>query len=152
GGDQLALMLDAVPEDNRLGIRLDLTAPGDGVIAAMAGLTDPLRVQVDGSGTWQSWNGRLNANLANTEFARLQVGARDGSFTLRGPTRVARLFEGPTAQLLGPVLNIDMKGALEERRIALEGNLNSDAFQLNTNGVVDLAESSFDELRVGFVL
>jgi len=154
GGDRLALMVDAVPEDNRLGIRMDLTAPGDGVIAAMAGLTDPLRVQVGGSGTWESWNGRLDANLAGTEFARLQVAARDGTFTLRGPTRVARLFEeqAQTAALLGPVLNIDMQAALEDRRATLVGNLNSDAFQLNTNGAVDLSDNSFDELRVGFVL
>jgi translocation and assembly module TamB len=154
GGDQLALMLDAVPEENRLGLRLDLTAPGDGVIAALAGLTDPLRVQAGGSGTWESWNGRLDANLAGSEFARLQIAARDGTFTVRGPTRVARLFEeqAQTAALLGPVLNVNMQAALEDRRATLAGNLNSDAFQLTTNGAVDLSDNSFDELRVGFVL
>ncbi len=152
GGDQLALVLDAVPEENQLDIRLDLNAPGNGVIAALAGLTDPLRVQVNGNGTWESWNGRLDANLAGTEFARLQIAARDGTFGLRGPTRVARLFEGPTAQLLGPVLNIDMQAALQDRRATLAGNVASDAFRLNTNGVVDLSDNTFDDLRLGFVL
>lgn len=152
GGDRLALVLDAVPEDNRLDLDFDLRAPGDGVIAALAGLTEPLTVQLEGRGDWEAWNGRLSANLAGSEFARLQLAARDGTFTLRGPTRVARLFEGPTATLLGPVLNIDMSAALDERRANLAGSIGSDAFRLNTNGVVDLSDNSFEDLRLGFVL
>ena len=152
GGDRIALELDAVPEDNRLDLDLDLQAPGDGVIAALAGLTEPLRVQLNGAGTWANWNGRLDANLAGTEFARLRLAARDGTFMLNGPTRVARLFEGSTATLLGPILNVDLTAALDERRVDLAGGVSSDAFRLNTNGVVDLAESAFDELRLGFVL
>ena len=152
GGDRLAVTLDAVPEENRLGIELDVNAPEGGVIAALAGLDQPLRVQLNGNGDWDSWTGRLNANLAQAEFARLQIAARSGTFAVRGPTRVARLFDGPTAALLGPVLNLDLTGALAERRVDLSGGVSSDAFRLNTNGVVDLGESLFDELRLGFVL
>ena len=152
GGDRIALKLDAVPEENRLGLDLDLAAPGDGVIAALAGLTEPVRVRLKGDGTWANWNGRLAANLAGSEFARLRIGAQDGTFTVEGPTRVARLFEGQTAALLGPVLNVDMTGALDERRVTLSGNAASDAFRLNTNGIVDLGQSTFDEMRLGVVL
>ena len=77
GGDRIALKLDAVPEANRLDLDLDLNAPGDGVIAALAGLTEPLRVRLNGSGSWESWNGRLAADLAGSEFARLRLAARD---------------------------------------------------------------------------
>ena len=152
GGDRIALELDAVPDDNRFDVSLDLNAPGDGVIAALAGLTEPLRVQVAGKGTWDRWNGRLDANLAGSEFARLRIAGNDGTFQVRGPTRVARLFEGPTATLLGPILNVDMTAALEERRATLAGNLNSDAFRLNTNGLVDLSDNSFEDLKLAFVL
>ncbi|KHL25296.1 hypothetical protein PK98_00685 [Croceibacterium mercuriale] len=152
GGDTVALVLDAVPDDNRLDIKLDLNAPAGGVISALAGLSDPLRVQVDGRGSWASWDGRLNADLAGAAFARVQVLARDGTFTLRGPTRVARLFEGPTATLLGPILNLDVTGKLADRKVDLAGNVNSDAFRLNTAGMVDLSDNSFDALRLGFVL
>ena len=62
------------------------------------------------------------------------------------------LFEGPTAALLGPVMNIDMSAALEERRATLAGNLGSDAFRLNANGLVDLSDNSFDDLKLAFVL
>ena len=152
GGDRVALRLDAVPEQNKLDLDLDVNAPGNGVIAALAGLTDPLRVQVKGAGDWNNWNGRFDANLAGSEVARLRLAARDGTFRLQGPTRVARLFEGPTAALLGPILDLDMTGTLDERRVDLSGNVSSDAFRLGTNGVVDLADSVFDELRLQFVL
>lgn len=152
GGDRLALLLDAVPEDNRLDIDLDLQAPGDGVIAALAGLTDPLRVRLQGDGDWAAWNGQLAADLADSELARLQLSARDGTFALQGPTQVARLFEGPTASLLGPVLDIELTAALEERRANLTGNLGSDAFRLDADGVIDLSDNSFEDLRLGFVL
>jgi len=152
GGDRLALVLDAVPEDNRLDLDLDLDAPGDGVIAAMAGLTDPLRVQIAGEGDWQAWNGRLAANLGGSQFARLDLAARDGTFSVRGPTQVARLFEGPTAVLLGPVLNVDLTAALEDRRANLSGTLGSDAFRLNTEGLVDFSDNSFEQLQLDFAL
>ncbi|MBU2342308.1 MAG: translocation/assembly module TamB domain-containing protein, partial [Alphaproteobacteria bacterium] len=152
GGDRIALKLDAVPEDNRLDLDLDLNAPGDGVIAALAGLTEPLRVRLNGSGSWESWNGRLAADLAGSEFARLRLAARDGTFTLAGPTRIARLFEGPTAALLGPILDLDLAGALDERRVTLSGGVASDAVRLTTNGLVDLGESAFEDLRLGLVL
>ncbi|GMM92556.1 translocation/assembly module TamB domain-containing protein [Qipengyuania sp. MTN3-11] len=152
GGDRVALLLDAVPEENRFDLSLDLDAPGDGVIAAMAGLSESLRVELAGEGTWDRWSGRLDADLAGSEFARLRLAGRDGTFQIRGPTRVARLFEGPTATLLGPVLNVDMTAAVEERRAMLAGNLNSDAFRLNTNGLVDLSDNSFEDLKLAFVL
>ena len=152
GGDRIALLLDAVPEENKLDLDLDLNAPGNGVLAAMAGLTEPVRIRLNGNGSWEAWNGRLDANLAGSEFARLQLSAREGTFAVRGPARIARMFEGPTAALLGPVMNIDMTATLDERRATLAGNLGSDAFRLNTNGLVDLSDNSFEDLKLAFVL
>ena len=85
--------------------RLTLSAPAGGVVATLAGLTAPLSVRVNGRGDWQRWDGRLLADLDNAPLARLALSARDGTFGVRGPTRVARLVEGPTAALLGPITN-----------------------------------------------
>ncbi|NVD44549.1 translocation/assembly module TamB domain-containing protein [Qipengyuania atrilutea] len=152
GGDRLALVLDAVPEENRLALDLDLQAPGDGVIAALAGLTEPLSLEISGRGDWEAWNGTLAANLAGSEFARLDLAARDGTFAVEGPTRIARLFDGPTAALLGPVTTIDLSATPEERRIDLGGSISSDAFRLNTAGIVDLSDNSFDNFKATFAL
>jgi len=151
-GDRINLVLDAVPEQNRLALDLDLSAPEGGVITALAGLDQALRVQLEGRGSWAEWNGRLAANLAGSPLARLQIAARDGTVAVRGPTRVAQLFEGPTAQLLGPVLDVDVTGTMEERAVALAGNIASDAFRLNANGTVDLSDNTFQDMRLGFVL
>lgn len=152
GGDRLALRLEAVPEENRLALNAFLNAPADGVVARLAGLEAPLRVQLQGAGDWQRWNGRLLADLDNAPFARLVLSARNGTFGVRGPTRVARLFEGPTAALLGPITNVAVQSTWENRRADLNAQLSSDAFTLVGNGVADFGRNRFDDLRLNFAL
>ncbi|WP_240956984.1 translocation/assembly module TamB domain-containing protein [Pseudopontixanthobacter vadosimaris] len=152
GGDEIRLVLDAVPEENRLALDLALDAPADGVLAALAGLDQSIALRVGGRGDWAAWNGRLDADLGGESFADLAIIARDGTFTLRGATRVARLLEGQAAALFGPTTAVDVTFTPEERRVELAGSIGSDAFRLNANGGVDLSDNSFDGLRVGFVL
>jgi len=152
GEDRIAGLIEAVPDDGVLVLDLDINAPADGVLAAMAGLNAPLSATVKGTGDWAEWNGRLDADLAGEELARLALGARDGTFTVTGPTRLARLFEGPGAALLGPVLDFDLAAALDNRRATLSGGVASDAFRLNTSGTLDLGASAFEDLKLGFVL
>ncbi|WP_299308391.1 translocation/assembly module TamB domain-containing protein [uncultured Croceicoccus sp.] len=152
GGDRLALKLDAVPEENRLDIDVKLRAPQGGVVTTLAGLDQPVALDLSGRGDWARWNGRLAANLGGSEFARLAILARDGTFTVRGPTRVARLFEGQTAALLGPVTTIDMTGALNERSANLTGTIESDALRVGADGIIDLSDNSFDDMKVTLAL
>lgn len=152
GGDRIRLILDAVPEQNRMDVNLALDAPEGGIIAAMSGLEEPLNIRLSGNGDWASWKGALNADLGGSEFVRLGLSARDGTFGIKGSTRIARLFDGPTASLLGPVTNIDMLAALDERRADLKGQIYSDAFRLASDGLVDLGESRFEDLNLDFQL
>ena len=152
GGDRFALILDAVPDDNQLDMDLDLQAPGDGVIAALAGLTEPLDVKLQGAGDWASWNGNLDAALGGEQFADLDLSARDGTFQMIGPLRLQKFAPPSTAALLGEVTNIDVTTALDERVANVEGRVFSDAFNLAVNGGIDLAESSFDAFEANFVL
>jgi translocation and assembly module TamB len=152
GGDRLALTLDAVPESNRLAIKGRLDAPKGGIIAAMGGFPEAVAMRVDGRGDWRKWDGKLDADLGGKELARLALSARDGTFALKGPTYFARLFEGPTANLLGPVTNVDLSAVLKERRADLSGSIASDAFNLGADGLVDLSDNSFDDLKLAFVL
>jgi translocation and assembly module TamB len=152
GGDRFKVKLDAVPATNKLDIDLDLDAPRGGVIATLAGLNAPLAVKIGGKGSWAAWNGEVAANLAGGELARIAVTARDGTFTLRGPTRIARLVTGPTANLLGPITNLDLTAALANRRARLSGRIWSDAFNLTPDGLIDLSDNSFEALKLDFVL
>ena len=80
--------------------------------------------------------GQLDADLAGQELARLALTARDGTFTLKGPTRIARLVTGPTANLLGPVTTFDLTAVLNQRRADLSGAVSSDSAisPLSTSG------------------
>lgn len=152
GGDRLALTLDAVPDDNRLALDAFISAPAGGVLATIAGLTEPVRARVQGRGDWRKWDGRLLADLDNAPFARLVLTARNGNFGVRGPTRVARLVEGPTAALLGPITNVAVQSTWANRRADLNGRLSSDAFTLVANGVADLGRDRFEDLKLDFGL
>ncbi|MCT2401074.1 translocation/assembly module TamB domain-containing protein [Novosphingobium mangrovi (ex Huang et al. 2023)] len=152
GGDTFTLMLDAVPSKNRLGIDLDMDAPRGGLIASLAGLDQPMTLKIAGKGDWAAWNGTFRADLGKNELARLALTARNGTFAIKGPTHLARLFTGPTAGLLGPITNFDLSAALDERRATLSGMMSSDAFDFTPNGIVDLSENRFEQLKLAFVL
>jgi translocation and assembly module TamB len=152
GGDKLDLALDAVPEANRLGLRLALDSPVDGVVTKLAGLKAPLALRIAGRGDWKKWDGRFDADLDRSPFARLALTARNGSFGIRGPTRVARLVTGPTAALLGSITTLDLHSTWQNRRAVVDGRIASDAFTLDTRGAADLAHNRFDDLRLAFAL
>ena len=152
GGDRFRFNLDAVPASNRLSIDVDLSAPAGGMIAALAGIKQPLTLKIGGKGDWKAWNGNLAANLGGGKLADLSLMARDGTFTIKGPTQIARLMTGPSAILLGPVTNVDLTAALDKRTAAISGLITSDAFRLTPSGTVDLAANRFDKLHLAFVL
>ena len=152
GGDSFTFALDAVPAKNRLGIGLDLEAPKGGIIASLGGLTQPLTLKLDGKGGWSAWNGTLKADLGTGELARLALTARNGTFQIKGPARIARLLTGPAANLLGPVTQIDVSAALDQRRATLSGMIASDAFNFTPSGTLDLSQNRFDHLQLAFEL
>ncbi|WP_137751660.1 translocation/assembly module TamB domain-containing protein [Sphingopyxis sp. L1A2A] len=151
-GDTLALLLDAVPEANRLAMTLDVTAPQGGVLAAMGGFSEPLTAKLTGRGDWKTWNGTLVANLGAAPLARLGLSGRDGTFAVKGMTQASRLFTGPVAALLGPQTAIDLTARLDARKADLDGRLSSDAFRLGVSGGVDLGTSRYEALQLAFVL
>lgn len=152
GGDRFDVVLDAVPDRNRLDIRLDLNAPKGGLIAALGGFKEPLALKVDGRGDWANWNGKLDAKLGGSELARLGVTARNGTFAIKGPTRIARMFTGPTAGLLGPITNLDVTAAFRKRRATIAGRIGSDAFDIVPDGDIDLSDNTFHDLKLVFAL
>lgn len=152
GGDRLALILDAVPEQNRLDFKLTLDAPRSGLITSLSGLTQPLAVRIDGRGDWKNWNGKFDADLGGQEFMRLALTARDGTFAVKGPAKLSRLVNGATANLLGPENAIDLTAVLKERRANVDGTLSGPAMGLTAKGLVDLSDNSFEDFKVGFAL
>lgn len=147
-GDTLKLLLDAVPEANRLAITLDVNAPQGGVLAAMSGFKEPLVAKLDGRGDWKVWNGNLTANLGTAPLAQVALTARDGTFAAKGTAQASRLLSGPMSELLGTETAIDLTARLDKRKAAIDGRLSSDAARLGISGGVDMGASRYEGLQL----
>ncbi|WP_066762196.1 translocation/assembly module TamB domain-containing protein [Sphingobium sp. CCH11-B1] len=151
-GDRLQAKLDAVPAQNRLAMSGTLTAPKDGIIAAMSGLTDGMTATLDGRGSWQAWDGRIIARTPKGELANIALAARNGNFTAKGPVRPGLVFAGAVDRLTGPQMDVDLFAGLNERRVNLKGTLRSPALAADAQGLIDLGQSRFSALRINAAL
>jgi translocation and assembly module TamB len=152
GGDRLALLLDAVPERNKLDIDLKLDAPAQGLVAGFSGVAQPLSLAIAGKGDWTAWNGRLSGNMGAEMLADVALAARDGTFTVRGPVRPGLFLTGPARDMLEPVTQLDMTAQAVERRVQLKGGLASDNFAFAADGLADLGTSRLSDMKLSFRL
>jgi translocation and assembly module TamB len=152
GGDHIALLLDAVPEDNRLILDLKLDAPAQGLLAGFTGVEQPFAVSLNGAGDWKKWDGKLTGRMGSEGLANVAIAARQGTFTVRGPMRPGLLLTGPGRNMLEPVTIIDLTAALKDRRAQIDGTVTSDNFTLGAEGLVDLGASRMENLNLAFRL
>ena len=82
GGDLFFLKRDAVPEDNRFDIVVQLDAPANGLFAGLAGRKVPIKANLSGRGDWCKWDGALTAHLASEGIAALSITALQGTCAL----------------------------------------------------------------------
>jgi translocation and assembly module TamB len=148
GGDRLALTLDAVPDADRLVLDARLAAPTDGIVAGMAGLSQPLVAQMSGRGNWSGWKGRAQAMLGGQPLADLDLHARGGTFTVKGALHPGLIMAGPVARLTAPGLLVDLSTTLAQRRADTHVSLRSDALAVTASGLLDLASSRFGGVQV----
>ncbi|MEO7690125.1 MAG: translocation/assembly module TamB domain-containing protein [Sphingomonas sp.] len=147
-GDRLTIALDAVPDKDRLVIDARLDAPTGGIVADMAGLTQPLVARIGGRGSWSAWQGKAIATLGGQALAGLDVQAQNGTFTVRGPLHPGVLMAGPVERLTAPQLLVDLTATLANRRADTRLSLRSDALAVNAKGMIDLGQSRFDAFSV----
>ncbi len=152
GGDKLKLVLDAVPEANRLALDMHIDAPADGVVSGLSGVKQPLALVLAGKGDWKAWNGRLSGTMGAEQLADVTIAARDGSFAVKGPIRPGLFLTGPGRAMLEPVTQLDIVARAEERRVQLRGGAASENFTFGADGLVDLGASSMKDLALDFRL
>lgn len=147
-GDRLTIALDAVPDKDRLVINARLDAPTGGIVAGLAGLTQPLVARIGGRGSWSAWQGKAVATLGGQALAGLDLQARNGTFTVQGPLHPGVLMAGPVERLTAPQLLVDLTTTLANRRADTRLSLRSDALAVNAKGMIDLGRSRFDAFSV----
>lgn len=150
-GDRLVLRLDAVPDDDRFDVGLNLDAPADGLVAGLAGTTEPLRARLAGKGSWQRWDGALTARVADAELADVVLSARAGRFTARGTAQPALLAgDGVVGRAFAGRTAIDISATLADRAADVDARITSAALAVTADGVIDMAAGGYRGLDVGF--
>ncbi len=146
--DELSLLVDARPDQNKLNIDAHLSAPQDGIVTSLLGLKQNLRATLAGHGTWKQWDGRLLAGLGEDDLADLQLTARDGRFQVKGVTRPDLVLTGESAEILRPNVQVDVTSILRKRSLDLDLTLTSEVASIKANGLLDLGYNRFSHLGI----
>ena len=148
GGDTLNLILDAVPDQNKLTVKGRIVAPVGGVVASMASLKAPLTATVDGRGSWSSWAGKAMATLGGQPLADLTLTARSGHIEVRGYTQPGLYLAGPVERLTSPRLDVAIDTTLNDRKADTRMKLRSSALSVDAGGLIDFANNQFGNFAV----
>jgi len=146
-GDVVNLVLAAVPEEDRLDLDLEVSAPGDGVIAALAGWSSALEATLKGEGTWNQWDGRFTSDWAGQSLAALNLTARDGVFTANGPAQLSRLVPETVAALFAGETLINAKARLDEASTYLDASLTTEALTATAQGALSFEANRFEAFK-----
>ncbi len=148
GGDRLALTLDSEPDRDKFDVAAAVDAPANGVLGAVVGTHLPFTVRLDGDGHWRDWRGGLVVRAGAGELAKLALTARSGRYDLNGVIRPSLVTSGRIQRLTAPMLAVTGNAVLVNRRLDTHVGIASPALRVGVNGIVDLANSSFDTVRV----
>jgi translocation and assembly module TamB len=144
GADTIRFALDSRPDDGRFDIDGVATAPQGGIIAGLAGFTEPVAVAIKGDGNWKHWRGRFVVMRQSGTLTNLAIDAQDGRYVLHGP--LARI--GPLAVLGKGMAMIDADVRFENRIVSGKAGLSVPGLTLTAEGGVDLTQSRYDNLLV----
>ena len=148
GGDVFTMLVDAEPDGNRFDLDLDWRAPAGGFLAAMVGAEDDLVIDLDGNGTWTSWEGEFDAVQGGTDLADFDIYMESGQYRIVGRARPGPYVEGLPARALGDTVMLTASGSLEAS--VLEGSfmLRGAGVNADGEGAIDLANNRFDDLVI----
>lgn len=149
GGDELSLLLDAEPDRDDFDLDVSLRAPENSVTGAIVGTKRPIQLEIHGDGTWTSWAGTARLNLSGQPTGDLAIRAQEGRFRLSGWLRPSPFLKGKQQRMTVPRVLVDATATLEDRRLDGALSLRTAALKVESRGILDLASSSFDDVRIG---
>ncbi len=147
-GDRVRLALDAEPDRDGFDVEFGLAAPSKGVIGALLGTERPITASITGDGRWKAWKGRMKTDVSGFHIVDLALAVDSGRYKLSGMLAPAPITQGKIQRLTSPTIKIDGTATLADRRLDSTLSLKSGAVDIKASGVLDLAQSSFDDLGV----
>ncbi|MEO9468207.1 translocation/assembly module TamB domain-containing protein [Parasphingorhabdus sp.] len=147
-GDMLVLTLNAEPENRKLDLDADITAPKAGAIASFLGLEEDTSLTLAGEGDWDRWEGDLSVDGAERNLVKFDLTARDGLFGYDGRISAGILPSGLARNLAGPQLTINGTATVESGLVQIDAAARSAAATLLAKGGFDTRANGLDALRV----
>jgi translocation and assembly module TamB len=147
-GDRLALLLDAEPDRDRFDLETRLAAPADGVVGAILGTKRPVALAIAGRGRWTAWNGKALMAISGYRVIDLGLGVREGHYSLSGLLAPAPILKGKLQRLSSPRILVTGEATLADRQLDTTLSLRSAALAIDAAGVLDLADSAFEGVRI----
>lgn len=148
GGDRLALLIDAEPDGDRFDLDLDYRAPPGGFLATMMGAEEAVRARIMGEGAWRQWTGNFVVNQGGSNVAGFRIYNRQGLYTVVGQARPSGYLTGMPAAALGEVVSLAGVGTLKDSVLDGELAMRASGIRADAEGVIDLADNAFRDLRV----
>ena len=152
GGDRLELLVDAFPARDRFDLDLALEAPADGVLARMMGTTAPVRMALNGDGSWQSWDGAARIEAAGRAAGDFRLTARSGLYRGDGWIAPQGLFTGRIATLATPRLALNAEGRFDDSAVSGRLTGRSEGMRFALGGGADLGRRRYDDLGLALEL
>jgi translocation and assembly module TamB len=148
GSDRITARIDAVPDAGRFDLDVRARGAANGVLAQWSGLRRTVTLDVGGVGDWQRWRGTARGRAGGARVLDLALGNDAGRYTLTGSITPASITRGKLQSLTGPRVAVNGSARLSNRRLDGTLSLRSAALAAEATGVVDLARSGFDNLRL----
>ena len=148
GGDEFDVLVDAEPDGNRFDLDLDYRAPQGGLLAALVGADDDLRLRLAGNGTWARWNGTFLGLQDGERIADFDVANRAGRYEIVGIARLQDYLSGLPAQALGDRAALALIGNLRDSVASGGFAVRGRGVRVRGQGAIDLADNAFDNVRV----
>ena len=148
GSDRVRLRLDSRPDAGKFDIAARAQGAATGVLAQLTGLRRTIALDVSGAGDWRRWQGQAVAVAGGTRLVDLTLGNTAGRYTLAGTVAPASVTRGKLQSLTAPRVLVNGAGTFVSRRLDGMLSLHSPSLALQAEGMVDLADSAFRNLRV----
>jgi translocation and assembly module TamB len=148
GGDEFDLLVDAEPDGNRFDLDFDYRAPEGGLLAALVGAEEDLRLRLAGNGTWTRWDGTFLGLQDGDRIADFDVANRTGRYEIVGIARPRDYLTGLPARALGERVALAMMGNLRDSVASGGFALRGRGIRLRGEGAIDLADNAFDNIEI----
>ncbi|MEO9600256.1 translocation/assembly module TamB domain-containing protein [Parasphingorhabdus sp.] len=147
-GDKMLLALNAEPDRQKLEIDAEIVAPMGGVLANALGMKRDLNISLKGDGSWQKWNGELNALSGDDALAQVALEAKEGLFVYDGKLTPSLFPAGIAQKIASPDLAIRGNARLDDRLATVDLEARSAALSFTAKGGIDLARNRLDAMRL----